>query len=222
VTDFRERRWRLEPGFVPRRPGPDGSPSGPATGFLAARLGEIEIRWPTTQELELMADWFRCPEVHRALGFPLPPGIEHLRFSVLPDLTGGTEPVDLLIVHHLPESEPIGFLVVYAALGHAAFELDLAIASPEHLGEPLRIRRIELCVLGYLFAIRGADRVVWERRKRDPDEPEERAERPGLFPRQGRPVVVTRERFRRMLRARATAGGSEELPTLLLAPSKQE
>lgn len=214
MTETRERRWTLEPGFGSRRAGSFGSARGPGTAFLSARLGEIEIRWPTQDELELMADWFRRPEIHRALGFPLPPRLEHLQLSVLPDLTGGTEPVDLLIVRHLPDRSPIGFLVVYEALGGGNYELDLAIASRQRRGDPLLVRKIELCVLGYLFAVRGAERVVWERRKRGPGEPDAEKERPRIFPRQGKPVVVTLERFRRMLRARAA--GSEELPTLFL------
>lgn len=174
----------------------------------------MEVRWPNENETELIAGWFRRPEIHRALGFPVPPRRRHLRLSVLPDLTGGTEPVELLVVRHRPDGVAIGFLVVYEerGAGRPDLELDLAIACEEHRGDPILVRRIKLCVLSYLFAVRGAERVSWVRRKRDPGSD---PGGPRLFPRRGRPVVVTPERFRRWLQ-RLAAGGDSSLPVLCL------
>jgi|GEM_PF-6284478 len=170
------------------------------TGFVRVICGDVALAWPKPGELERIAEWLRRDALRQPLGFPLAPTLHQVQRGYLPDLTGGFEPVEFLVIHlrGVSSALPFGFLVIYErrGLGRPHLELDLVVAEA-HLSSVPRIRRIRLAVLAVLFAVRGAETVSWVRRHRPSVE-----------------TTVDRERYRRSLERRAEAG--HDLPEVVL------
>jgi len=98
------------------------------------------------------------------------------------------------------EDKPLGFLVVYEDrhAGDADQEIDFGIVNPELEGRPELIRQVRRCILAYLFTVRRAASVSWNRRARSSTTCE------GLrISRAGREVRVSRQDFVRQLQRSA-------------------
>ena len=173
------------------------------TGFVKLTYANIEIRWPMNNEIKLIWEWFKRKTVYRAFGYSQPPRLNHIENSRLPDLTTKErhlEPVEFLMVRDGSKNKSIGFCVVYEARskGDPNQELDFTIADDEYLGNVVMIRVIEICILSYLFAVRGAKSVFWIRRKRLNNlniEPQTSS-----YTKKGPPTVITRLKFKQRLK----------------------
>ena len=133
----------------------------------------LEMKWPDEKECELIAKWCRREDIYSAFGFKRPPAGDYIRRSRLPNCTGSFEPVELLIVRDHDDSKPIGFFIVYEGCkgGGTCPEIDFALTEKRLLGSPVLLRHIKICILSYLFRVRGATMVKWQRlRKKDPVE----------------------------------------------------
>jgi hypothetical protein len=137
------------------------------TGFSRIVYENVEIRWPEEDEIDLIAKWCKRPDIFLAFGFSRPIARNYIKKSILPDLTGTTEHVEFLIINDLLNRKSIGFLIVYE--GHKFRdpnqEIDFAITNNKYLGSTALVRNIKICILTYLFAVRGAETVHWIRRK---------------------------------------------------------
>lgn len=181
-------------------------------GLQRATYRGVEIRPPCAQEIGLIAAWFGRPEVFQALGYPRAPDRRCLQRSLLPDLTGTFERVEMLMAAEHPSGKAFGFLLVYECrgAGRPFQELDLAIAEEFRQGGAARVRRVKVAVLSYLFAVCGARRVSWVRRKRARDA------RRTVCRRRGRGVRIGRQQFRRMLERLEKEPGERGLPSIVL------
>ena len=186
-------------------------------GLRRVAYRDVEIRPPVQEEIGLIAEWFGRPEIFLALGFPRPPAQRYLERSLLPDLTGTYEKVELLLVAQHPAGRPIGFVLVYEyrGTGRPFQELDLAIAEEIQQGRAARVRHIKVAVLSYLFAVCGARQVSWVRRKRVSGGGRKSGRR-SVYRRRGRDVRIDLRRFRRLLERLEDAPGETDRPLIEL------
>lgn len=192
------------------------------TGFEKITYANIEIRWPLQNEIKLIWKRFENEAVYRAFGYSQPPLLKHIIKSELPDLTTGEkelEPVELLTVQDRERDKWIGFCVVYEAktMDDPDQELDFTIASEEYLGIVGMIRTIEICILSYLFAVRGAKSVFWIRRKPPDHSTRNHESQTAYFKQKGRPIVITLPTFKQRLKRFIEREGTRTCPVLSLS-----
>ena len=192
------------------------------TGFVKITYANIEIRWPIKNEIKLIWERFENEAVYRAFGYSQPPLLNHIAKSELPDLTTGEkklEPVEFLTVQDRDRNKWIGFCVVYEAktMDDPDQELDFTIASEDYLGMVGMIRTIEISILSYLFAVRGAKSVFWIRRKPAGHSNRTPESQNVSFKQKGRPIVITRPTFRQRLKRFIEREGTRAGPVLSLS-----
>lgn len=137
------------------------------TKFSKAVYENMEIKWPDEDEIDLIAEWCKRRDIYLAFGFSRPLARNYIRKAILPTLTGTTEHVEFLIINDQANQRSIGFLIVYESRKFADpnQELDFAITDDNYLGKTPLIRNIKICILTYLFTVRGTHTVHWIRRK---------------------------------------------------------
>lgn len=188
------------------------------SAFSSVRLQHIVMKWPDDHDVNLITEWLKKEHVYRALGFSRSLPQKYVRRSVVPDLTGTMEAVEFLIFKDTKLDTPTGFLICYEAkrVGDANQEVDFAIMHEGHRGNVALIRTMKLCMLTYLFAVRGAKSVCWIRRKRLETEAEPSAGASGRYRQQGGLHVVTLERFITMLQIEERTTDPDHMPTVVL------
>jgi len=192
------------------------------TGFAKISCDNIELRWPNPQEITLLGEWFEKDEIYRIFGFSQPPSQDHIERSTLPDLSTRErrpEAVEFLMVGDRIADKPIGFFVVFESRqsGDPNQEIDFALIDPDYLKQLTVLRKIEHCILGYLFAVRGARSVFWVRRKLAGQSGGLKKKNDQQFYQQkGKPFLITRRQFQRQLLRRRDRSGREKLPEIRL------
>ncbi|MDZ7361173.1 MAG: hypothetical protein ONB46_10655 [candidate division KSB1 bacterium] len=200
------------------------------TGFSHITYSNIELRWPNNHEMTLIAQWFKNEDVYRAFGFSRPPSQANIENSVLPDLTARErylEAVEFLVVRDHSRDKAIGFFVVFESHRRADpnQEIDFAVVDENYRGQVGLLRKIELCILSYLFAVRGAQSVFWIRRKPRIAEasgsvaPGEGKNRFAPYQQKGKPFIITRQQFKRRLERRRKVRGEKAFPFIVLMKS---
>jgi hypothetical protein len=180
------------------------------TGFENIAHRNVELRWPRHAEIELLIQWFSREEIYRAFGFSRPPSRANIANNVLPDLSTRErylEAVEFLLVCDREQDRAFGFFVVFESRRRADpnQEIDFAVIDESYRGRLGLLRTIEVCVLSYLFAVRGAHSVFWVRRKREdcngklPAQANTGAMR---YHEKGKPFLITRQQFKRRLTRR--------------------
>ncbi len=186
----------------------------------------IEVRRARPDEGERVLEWLRRPGLFRPFGFTQPLTGEQVTRRELPDGSGGVEAVDFLIVEY-PASGPVGLVVCYEQRGDGDpdQEVDFGLLQPGAWEGPRAMRTVMIAVLTYLFAVCGARRVRWTRRRpirrgapaHACREVRETA-RSTVYREVGAPFVASVARFRGMLRrARARSAEGVALPLLITA-----
>jgi hypothetical protein len=200
------------------------------TGFAKIIYSNIELRWPNKHEMTLIAQWFTNEEIYRAFGFSRPPSPANIENSMLPDLTARErylEAVEFLVVRDHSRDKAIGFFVVFESHRRADpnQEIDFAVVDENYRGQVGLLRKIEICILCYLFAVRGAQSVFWVRRKQEvaeasgPGAPRGMGNRFALYQQKGKPFMITRLQFKRRLERRRKARGEKAFPIIILMKS---
>jgi hypothetical protein len=141
---------------------------------------------------------------------------------VLPDLTTkerDLEPVEFLIVRDGIKNKRVGFFVVYEAKrkDDPNQELDFTIAAAEYLGKIGIIRSIEISILSYLFAVRGAKSVFWSRRKQVDNKNKNFEHQTSSYQEKGPPIVITLNKFKQRLKRIIERELHRTCPVLLLS-----
>lgn len=191
------------------------------TGFESIAHRNIELRWPRDAEVELLAQWFSQEEIYRAFGFSRPPSRANIANNVLPDLSTRErylEAVEFLLVCDREQDRPFGFFVAFESRRRAdpEQEIDFAVMEESYRGRFDLLRRIEICVLSYLFAVRGARSVFWVRRKRSTGGIPAPANREAAhYLEKGKPFLITRQQFKRRLARRHAANHDDAAPIRL-------
>ena len=152
--------------LCPETPAPDRPYLcfGPSVPDATVSFRGVSAQRATTEDLGLIAQWLRLPDTYEPLDFRGPVPRRYVLRHLVPARTGEGERVEYLMLRE--REHPLGFAICYEVNRAAACqEIDFARRPESPRMDRSLVHSIRVVVLGYVFAVRGAARAFWRRRR---------------------------------------------------------